>query len=92
MHFRYARYCFLAIISGVLTVPAIAQLPGIKSPFDEQSPVLSPDGSVMYFTVTGHPENMMGKRDPGDIWAAVRTPDGWTAPDRKSTRLNSSHT
>ena len=61
--------------------PAAAQVPGIRSPFDEQSPVLAPDGSVMYFTMAGHPENAMGKRDPGDIWAAVRTPEGWSAPE-----------
>ncbi|MFM7328728.1 MAG: OmpA family protein [Bacteroidota bacterium] len=64
-----------------LITAAAAQVPGIRSPFDEQSPVLAPDGSVMYFTITGHPDNSMGKRDPGDIWAAVQTPEGWSAPE-----------
>jgi len=81
MRFLAVSRAFLLMVLMVQGLTVVSQVPGIKSPFDEQSPVLSPDGSVMYFTVTGHPENMLGKRDPGDIWAAVRTPEGWSPPE-----------
>ena len=42
----------------------------INSKYDELDPVISPDGSKMYFTRTRHPDNVGGKRDPGDIWVA----------------------
>ncbi len=71
-------FCLCLLVHGMVS---LAQVPGIRSPFDEQSPVLSPDGAVMYFTVTGNQENTMGKRDPGDVWASVRTPEGWSVPE-----------
>jgi outer membrane protein OmpA-like peptidoglycan-associated protein len=43
---------------------------GINSRYDELDPVISPDGKKMYFTRTRHPENVGGKKDPGDIWVA----------------------
>ncbi|MBL7864045.1 MAG: PD40 domain-containing protein, partial [Cyclobacteriaceae bacterium] len=39
-----------------------------NSPYDEQAPIISPDGKVLYWTVANHPLNIGGKRDPGDIW------------------------
>jgi len=43
---------------------------GINSKYNEIDPVLSPDGSKIYFTRVKHPENIGGRRDPGDIWVA----------------------
>ncbi len=45
--------------------------------YDEQAPMISPDGKVMYFTVSGHPANTDGKKDLGDIWYSVWTGDRW---------------
>ena len=42
----------------------------INSKYDEIDPVISPDGKKMYFTRTRHPDNVGGKKDPGDIWVA----------------------
>lgn len=40
----------------------------INSSYDEHSPVLSTDGKSMYFVRVGHPGNVGGKDDKGDIW------------------------
>jgi outer membrane protein OmpA-like peptidoglycan-associated protein len=42
----------------------------INSKFNELDPVLSPDGKKIYFTRSQHPENVGGKKDPGDVWVA----------------------
>ena len=52
----------------------------VNSPHDEQSPFISPDGKVLYWTVANHPDNMGGKKDPGDIWYAVWTGEEWSLP------------
>ncbi len=39
-----------------------------NSEHDEQSPIITPDGKRLYFTVAGHPANVGGKKDLGDIW------------------------
>jgi OOP family OmpA-OmpF porin len=48
----------------------------INSAYDEQNPVISPNGSVLYFTRVKHPGNTDGKRDPGDIWFSVKDQNG----------------
>lgn len=60
----------------------------INSEFDEQSPVLSPDGRMLFFTVCNHPLNIGGKRDPGDIWFSELKGDQWTAPQQAGALLN----
>ena len=50
----------------------------VNSPYDEQSPFISPDGKVLYWTVANHPDNMGGKKDPGDIWYSVWTGEEWS--------------
>ena len=42
--------------------------PNVNSPYDEQNPVLSPDGKTMYYTRVNHPNNKGGVVDKGDIW------------------------
>ena len=42
----------------------------INSKYNELDPVLSPDGTKLYFTRTKHPENIGGRKDLGDIWVA----------------------
>lgn len=69
-------YVFLFLL---FAFGASAQI-AFNSSFDEQSPVLTPDGSTLYFTIAGHPSNFSSKRDPGDIWFSVRTSNGWSRP------------
>src|ERR1043165_5763273 len=66
----------------------------VNSAYDEQAPVISPDGKVLYWTVANHPDNIAGKSDLGDIWYSIWPGEEWSLAihgDRKSTRLNSSH-
>lgn len=82
------RLIFLSIL---LPLGALCQSLPYNSAFDEQAPVLSPDGTVLYYTVAGNPLNRFGKRDPGDIWATVRTASGWTAPELQLSWSNSAY-
>lgn len=53
----------------------------LRTAYDELAPVLSPDGSALYFTRAKHPRNVGGIKDAGDIWMA--TPDSlgrWSNP------------
>ncbi|GIV35771.1 MAG: hypothetical protein KatS3mg032_0150 [Cyclobacteriaceae bacterium] len=45
-----------------ISFPSLALL---NTPFDELNPVITPDGSQLYFTRAGHPMNVGGKNDPG---------------------------
>lgn len=60
----------------------------INSSYDEQSPVLSPDGKHIFYTISNHPQNIGGKRDPGDIWFSVLTGNQWSAPVHGGALLN----
>ena len=57
--------------------------------YDELNPVISPDGRSLYVTVSNHPQNTGGKRDPGDIWVSVLTETNqWSAPVHGGPLLN----
>lgn len=61
----------------------------INSPYNEQDPVITPDGKQLYFTRANHPQNMGGVEDKGDIWVADRLADGtWGAPRNLGRPLN----
>lgn len=59
-----------------------------NSEHDEQAPFLSPDGKTLYFTVSGHPGNIGGKKDPGDIWYSTWVGDQWGPPIHGGTVIN----
>jgi outer membrane protein OmpA-like peptidoglycan-associated protein len=60
----------------------------VNSSYDEQNPVVSPDGKTLYLTIANHPQNMAGKKDPGDIWISVWAGDSWSAPIHAGSVLN----
>jgi OOP family OmpA-OmpF porin len=60
----------------------------VNSAYDEQNPVISHDGKTLYFTVSNHPENIGGKKDPGDIWFSRWVGDQWSAPVHAGLLLN----
>lgn len=93
MKFRFAQVAiavFLFFLSIQLHAQAITQqsLQTINSEHDEQSPVLSPDGKLLFFTVCNHSLNIGGKRDPGDIWFSEYKDGKWTAPEQAGALLN----
>lgn len=60
----------------------------INSAFDELNPVMTPDGSRVYFTRKAHPENIGGKMNPGDIWYVEQTTKGWSEPRHAGQLIN----
>ena len=67
------------------------RLPGIVNSYAKTLlPVLTPDGSRIYFDRKEHPENIGGINDPDDIWYCDRLPNGyWTEPKNIGPPLNS---
>ncbi|SIT16326.1 Outer membrane protein OmpA [Belliella pelovolcani] len=58
----------------------ISSLTSINTPYDEQHPVISPNGEL-FFSVGFHPENLGGATDFGDIWMAKQATSGaWEKP------------
>jgi len=76
------RYFFFLILT---TTKLFAQL---NSVYDEQAPVLSPDGTELYFTVSNHPSNVSGKSDLGDIWVSRLEGNKWSVPSPAKGSIN----
>ena len=79
---RSIRSISIVFVLQLFGIAATAQLTsaGLGSPFDEQSPRWSARSSTLYYTISGHPDNAGGKRDPGDIWAVVWNGSSWSQP------------
>jgi outer membrane protein OmpA-like peptidoglycan-associated protein len=57
--------------------------------YDELNPVISPDGKLLYVTVANHPQNIGGKKDPGDIWISGLGPGNvWAEPVHGGALIN----
>lgn len=86
-------------MKSVLFVFSIAFLPclnaqiqwlgqGVNSSMDEIAPVISADGQTLYFSRTGHPQNM-GEALLEDIWISRLLPDGqWSKAINAGPTLN----
>ncbi|HRI80083.1 MAG TPA: hypothetical protein PLR06_11160, partial [Cyclobacteriaceae bacterium] len=90
--FRFALPLFIFLLVSNLTVSGqfISQksFSHVNSAYDEQSPVISPDFKTMYWTVANHPDNIGGKRDPGDIWYSIWTGEEWSNPLHCGKEIN----
>jgi outer membrane protein OmpA-like peptidoglycan-associated protein len=61
----------------------------VNTPYDELNPVVAPDGRTLFITIANHPENIGGKKDPGDIWISTLTAtDQWSAPVHGGAVIN----
>ncbi len=61
----------------------------LNSRYDEQNPVLSPDGTKLYFTRANDSLNIGGTRDKGDIWVSELNEDGvWSKPANLGRPVN----
>lgn len=63
----------------------------VNSPYDEQNPVISPDGKVMYITIAKHPQNVGGKKDLGDIWVSLKIDGKWQTPIHGGVKINNAN-
>lgn len=59
-----------------------------NTPYDEQAPVISPDQKFLFYTIAKHPDNIGGKKDPGDIWFSTWSNGAWSAPIHAGILLN----
>jgi OmpA-OmpF porin, OOP family len=60
----------------------------VNSLYDEQNPIVTPDGQTLFFTVSNHPKNIGGKKDAGDIWFSRWMGKQWSAPVHAGSLLN----
>jgi len=60
----------------------------LNSPFEEESPVLSPDGKLLAFTVSEHPQNIGKNLDHGDIWFSTWDGKTWSKPFHGGSLIN----
>jgi len=93
MTFKNTLYFLLSFLTfAVGNVPAQQVSPApfrlINSPYDEQAPVISPDGKTLYLTLANHPQNIGGKRDAGDIWVSVLLDGRWQTPIHAGAEIN----
>lgn len=87
-HMRFLLIVQLLVLSHVLSAQSTEALYVINSSFDEQNPVLSPDGKTLYFTIGNHPSNVGGKKDPGDIWFSRKEGSQWSNPVHAGAMVN----
>lgn len=70
----------LSVIAVLIILPVKAQEDSVgyavSIAYDEQSPIIGADG-YLYFSLAFHPQNNGGSQDPGDIWHAVETEEGF---------------
>ena len=60
----------------------------VNSSYDEQNPVISPDGETLYLTIANHPLNIAGKKDTGDIWISFKREGQWQPPVHGGSVIN----
>ena len=60
----------------------------VNSLYDEQNPIIAPDGKTLFFTLGNHPKNVGGKKDAGDIWFSRWIGTQWSAPVHAGVLLN----
>lgn len=66
-----------------------ANLGQVNSVYSELSPIISPDGNLLFFTMgTGHPDNM-GTERLQDCYVARQETGGWSKPVNLGAPINS---
>jgi OOP family OmpA-OmpF porin len=75
-----------ALTAQPLNTPSFVKA---NSVYDELNPVISPDGKLLYVTIANHPDNIGGKKDPGDIWYSLLGDDNmWSTPVHAGPLIN----
>lgn len=64
----------------------------INTIYDEDAPMISPDGKTIFFVRKNHPENVGGYQDRDDIWYSKLDHNGkWTPARNVGEPLNNKH-
>lgn len=86
-------YRLLSLV--ILVVPALlnaqdmaSAISVLNTPYEEECPVLSPDGKLLAFTISSHPDNIAKSKDHGDIWLSTWTGTAWSKPVHGGTLIN----
>jgi len=79
---------FLLVVNTVSYSQSLDPLAKINSPYDEQNPIISADGTTLFITIANHPQNVGGVRDPGDIWISKREGESWSTPVHGGSIIN----
>jgi OOP family OmpA-OmpF porin len=66
-------------------------LSAINTPYEEECPVLSPDGKLLAFTITNHPNDIGGIKDHGDIWFSTWNGTSWSKPVHGGPLINNKY-
>lgn len=64
----------------------------INSEYQEVRPIISADGTTLYFSRRNHPENTGGVRDYQDIWVSKYIDGEWSLPVKLPAPLNNKKT
>ncbi|WP_018343375.1 OmpA family protein [Cytophaga aurantiaca] len=90
---------FLLILFTICVTPVIHAQdsirrnlgPNINTEFNDVSPIISPDGKILYYVIEGHPANTKSNyySDTEDIWYSEKDVNGaWTRGKRMSKPFN----
>ena len=61
----------------------------VNSYYSEVNPIMSPDGTTLYFVRLNHPENKYGEENSQDIWYTTMNEDGsWNEAKRLPDNVN----
>ena len=96
---KHRNFWMAALAVGMFVSPAAAQSKkapilsadtSLNTSFNEIKPVVSPDGSRLYFGRSNHPTSSGGRKDRADAWVATATSgDMFGNVKRLSSMLNS---
>ncbi len=86
----FIAFCFTAFSQEVSERYELVKMDKTVNTFrHEAAPVVSPDGSTLYFFVQNHPENTHGKDDTQDIWLSKKDENGvWSAAEHLTSPFN----
>ncbi len=87
-HIAFTLLLLLTLLQGLFGQDQHIKLDSLNSNYDEYGAVISPDSQTLYFTISGHPVNVGGVIDQGDIWFATKTETGWSKAQHAGTLLN----
>lgn len=92
MVLKSSVHYILVLVFSFGLKPVAAQVSDVfkllNTVYDQQNPVISPEGTVLFFTVCNHPQNIGGQRDAGDIWYSVFQGGQWQTPVHAGGVLN----